>query len=54
MTSAGEINARVVVVCTGASQRPHQPAGTTGFPPGVSVLDATQYHDRNDYRQDRC
>jgi hypothetical protein len=38
----------------GASQRPHQPAGTTGFPPGVSVLDATQYHDRNDYRQDRC
>lgn len=45
MTSSGEMNARVVVVCTGAYQRPHRPAGTTGFQPGLPVLDATRYHD---------
>ncbi len=45
ITSSGEMTARVVVACTGAYQRPHRPAGTTRFPPGLSVLDATQYHD---------
>ena len=41
-TSEGDIDARVVVLCTGAYQRPHRPV-TGPFPSGVHVVDAEGY-----------
>ena len=42
-TSAGELRAERVVVCTGAYQRAHRPAAA--FPPGVLVIDAAGYRN---------
>jgi putative flavoprotein involved in K+ transport len=44
-TSDGEISADSVVVCTGAFQQPHRPAGAVGWPADVLVIDATQYRN---------
>jgi putative flavoprotein involved in K+ transport len=44
-TSAGELRAASVVVCTGAYQRPHRPAIATGFPREVLVLAAHDYRN---------
>ncbi|MDF2712758.1 MAG: FAD-dependent oxidoreductase, partial [Nonomuraea muscovyensis] len=44
-TSAGELRAASVVVCTGAYQRPHRPAIAAGFPREVLVLDAHDYRN---------
>jgi len=41
-TSDGVMSADTLVVCTGAFQRPHRPAGVA-FPAGMTVLDATGY-----------
>src|SRR2546425_5845221 len=41
-TSDGELQADVVVVCTGAYQRPHRPAAAT-VPAGLLQLDAESY-----------
>jgi cation diffusion facilitator CzcD-associated flavoprotein CzcO len=42
-TSAGDMPAGAVVVCTGAYQRPHRPQGAADFPPGVLVIDPDGY-----------
>ncbi|MDQ4034152.1 MAG: NAD(P)-binding domain-containing protein [Actinomycetota bacterium] len=42
-TSAGDLQAESVVVCTGAYQRPHRPAIAATFPPDVLVIDAEDY-----------
>ena len=42
-TSAGELQAASVVVCTGAYQRPHRPEVAAGFPHEVLVIDAEDY-----------
>ncbi|HEX6404691.1 MAG TPA: NAD(P)/FAD-dependent oxidoreductase [Pseudonocardiaceae bacterium] len=44
-TSAGDMQAESVVVCTGAFQRPHRPDAAAGFPPEVVVIDAEDYHN---------
>jgi putative flavoprotein involved in K+ transport len=44
-TSEGPMDARAVVVCTGAYQKPHRPAAVAGFPESVMVIDATEYHN---------
>jgi putative flavoprotein involved in K+ transport len=44
-TSDGAMQARAVVVCTGAYQRPYLPAAVSGFPESVTVMDATQYRN---------
>ncbi|MGH3782981.1 MAG: flavin-containing monooxygenase [Pseudonocardiaceae bacterium] len=44
-TSVGDLHAEVVVVCTGAYQRPHRPDVATAFPPGVLVIDAEDYRN---------
>ena len=44
-TSAGELQASSVVVCTGAYQRPHRPAAAAGFPQDLLVLDAQAYRN---------
>jgi putative flavoprotein involved in K+ transport len=44
-TSAGELRAESVVVCTGAYQRPHRPAIAAGFPRDVLVIDAQDYRN---------
>jgi putative flavoprotein involved in K+ transport len=44
-TSAGELTADGVVVCTGAYQRPHRPPFGGEFPHDVVVLDAEGYHN---------
>jgi putative flavoprotein involved in K+ transport len=46
-TSAGEIQAAVVVLSTGAYQRPHRPAGTETLPAGLLQLDAEGYTNPN-------
>jgi putative flavoprotein involved in K+ transport len=43
-TSKGDIEADVVVVCTGAFQRPQRPVADQ-FPGGLVVLDALDYHN---------
>ena len=43
-TSAGELRAERVVVCTGAYQRAHRPPAAA-FPPGVPVIDAAGYRN---------
>jgi putative flavoprotein involved in K+ transport len=42
-TSDGTREADVVVVCTGAYQRPHQPAALASLPPSVPVMSTTDY-----------
>src|SRR4029450_1182832 len=44
-TSAGELPAASVVVCTGAYQRPHRPEVAAGFPRDVLVIDAQDYRN---------
>jgi putative flavoprotein involved in K+ transport len=44
-TSDGTIQARNVVLCTGAYQRPHRPAGATTLPPGLYTIDVEDYHN---------
>lgn len=47
-TSAGELTARAVVVCTGAFQKPHRPTVAAGLPAHLPVLDATDYRNPDD------
>ncbi|MGB7963829.1 MAG: NAD(P)-binding domain-containing protein [Propionicimonas sp.] len=47
-TSAGELTARAVVVCSGAFQKPHRPAISAGPPARVPVLDASDYRNPSD------
>ncbi len=42
-TSAGELEAKMVVLATGAYQRPHRPAVATAFPRKLLVIDAEDY-----------
>ena len=42
-TTAGQIQARTVVVCTGAYQRPHRPAGASTVPGDVFAIDVEGY-----------
>jgi cation diffusion facilitator CzcD-associated flavoprotein CzcO len=44
-TSAGDIQAKSVVVCTGAFQRPYRPDAAAAFPPGLLVIDAEGYRN---------
>jgi putative flavoprotein involved in K+ transport len=44
-TSAGELQAASVVVCTGAYQRPHRPEVAAGFPRDVVAIDAQDYRN---------
>ncbi|MGH3984192.1 MAG: NAD(P)-binding domain-containing protein [Pseudonocardiaceae bacterium] len=44
-TSAGDMEAESVVICTGAYQRPHRPDAASTFPPGVLVIDAEGYRN---------
>jgi putative flavoprotein involved in K+ transport len=44
-TSVGDLHAEVVVVCTGAYQRPHRPDVAAAFPQGVLVIDAEDYRN---------
>jgi putative flavoprotein involved in K+ transport len=44
-TSAGELQAGSVVVCTGAYQRPHRPEVAAGFPHDVLVINAEDYRN---------
>jgi putative flavoprotein involved in K+ transport len=46
-TSAGDIQARQVVLATGAYQRPHRPALATAFPSRLLVIDAEDYSNPN-------
>jgi putative flavoprotein involved in K+ transport len=42
-TSAGDMKATIVVLATGAYQRPHRPAIATAFPIELRVIDAESY-----------
>ena len=42
-TSEGPLDARAVVVCTGAYQKPYRPPAAAGFAGSVTVLDAAGY-----------
>ena len=42
-TTAGEIEAAIVVLATGAYQRPHRPAAAAALPRTVLVIDAEDY-----------
>jgi putative flavoprotein involved in K+ transport len=44
-TTEGELRADMVVVCTGAYQRPHRPAVAGAFPAQVLAIDAEQYRN---------
>jgi len=44
-TSEGVLDATAVIVCTGAYQRPFRPTATSGFPPSVLVMDASDYRN---------
>jgi putative flavoprotein involved in K+ transport len=44
-TSDGELRTDIVVVCTGAYQRPHRPAIAGQFPAHLLVIDAEQYRN---------
>jgi putative flavoprotein involved in K+ transport len=44
-TSAGRVEARTVVVCTGAYQRPHRPAAAQTLPPDLLQLDVEAYRN---------
>jgi putative flavoprotein involved in K+ transport len=42
-TSAGDLAARAVVICTGAYQRPHRPPGAATLPANITALDVEDY-----------
>jgi putative flavoprotein involved in K+ transport len=44
-TTAGDVEAESVVVCTGAFQRPYRPDAAAAFPPGLLVIDAVDYRN---------
>ena len=44
-TTAGDMTADSVVVCSGAYQRPHRPDGATTLPPGLLVISAKDYRN---------
>jgi putative flavoprotein involved in K+ transport len=44
-TSDGGLGARSLVLCTGAYQRPHRPAGSEGLPPELLQIDVAGYRD---------
>jgi putative flavoprotein involved in K+ transport len=44
-TDSGTVVGRVVVVSTGAYQRPHRPPGCASLPDGLPVLDLAGYHN---------
>ena len=44
-TSAGEIVARTVVLCTGAYQRPHRPVGAATLHAGLLQIDVEDYRN---------
>jgi putative flavoprotein involved in K+ transport len=44
-TTAGDMQAHSVVVCSGAYQRPHRPDGASTLPPGVLGIDAEGYRN---------
>jgi putative flavoprotein involved in K+ transport len=44
-TSAGDMEAESVVVCTGAFQRAYRPDAAATFPPGLPVIDAEGYRN---------
>ena len=48
VTSEGDREADTVIVCTGAFQRPHRPAGLAGMAAGPVVVDATAYRRPDD------
>lgn len=47
-TSAGELAAGTVVLCTGAYQRPHRPAAAESLPPGLLQIDVDEYRNPAD------
>ncbi|HZN90262.1 MAG TPA: NAD(P)/FAD-dependent oxidoreductase [Thermoleophilaceae bacterium] len=52
-TSEGELAARVVVVASGAYQRPHRPAGAATLPAGLVQLDVPDYRAPGDLPEGR-
>ncbi|MEA2536933.1 MAG: putative flavoprotein involved in transport [Chloroflexota bacterium] len=44
-TSAGDVRANEVVLCTGAFQRPHRPAGSDSLPADLLQIDIEDYHN---------
>ncbi|MFD1053627.1 flavin-containing monooxygenase [Terrabacter terrigena] len=44
-TDHGRVHSRVVVVATGAYQRPHHPAAVQSLPAGLACLDVSQYRN---------
>lgn len=44
-TSAGEMTAETVVLCTGAYQRPHRPAGAATLPANLLQIDVEDYRN---------
>ena len=44
-TSAGDLGAGLVVLCTGAFQRPHRPAGADSLPADLLRIDVEDYHN---------
>ena len=44
-TTAGELQARALVLATGAFQRPHRPSGAEGLPSGLLQIDVDDYHN---------
>jgi putative flavoprotein involved in K+ transport len=44
-TSAGELQARTVVLCTGAYQRPYRPPVAAALPPGLLQIDVGEYRN---------
>jgi putative flavoprotein involved in K+ transport len=47
-TSSGSIEAAAVVLCTGAYQRPHRPAGAATLPAGLLQIDVEEYTSPGD------
>jgi putative flavoprotein involved in K+ transport len=47
-TSAGELEAKTVVLATGAYQRPHRPAGAATLPPNLLQIDVEDYRSPGD------
>jgi len=45
VTSAGDIDASNVVLCTGAYQRPHRPAGAATLPADLVQIDVAEYRN---------
>lgn len=44
-TSDGDVRSKVVVLATGAYQRPHRPAGAETLPPDLPQLDVADFHN---------